>query len=126
MTTPPRPGRGDHPQDGHPEDGPREVLGDDLWDALGHLAEPDVPEGFDAAFRQRLHASPRRTWSWATAGAGLLAAAAAAALVIGPLPTPDDDLELVAELEIIENLDLLMDADVLMAWDGAPPAQDAP
>ena len=119
-----------HPPD-HPDE-PRDVLGDDLWDRLGQVDTPDLPEGFDARFRQELRDDTpwlRRHWVPVSAGVGGMAAAAAALIVLlqppplvePSIPPPADDLALVAELELVENLDLLAELDLLMAWDGAAP-----
>ena len=119
MSTPPLP------------DDPRELMGDDLWDRLGHAHEPTLPAGFDVRLRAALRAEQpwyRQHWLPISAGvAGLAAAAAGLAIGLRPppapgeVPLPGDDLALVAELELVENLDLLADLDLLMAWDGSAP-----
>ncbi len=111
-------------------DDPRDLLGDELWDALDVPEPPPLSADFDDRFRARV-GSERPVPRWAAWGTGLLVAAAMLAFVrlpVGPEVAPPEDparssadLALAADLEIVENLDLLSDFDVVMAWDGATP-----
>ncbi len=106
---------------------PRELLGDPLWEALGHAEEAELSASFDADFQQRLQRERSRSWGL-PAASGVVVMALAAGLLItvgtppppGPEPPPTD-LALVADLELVENLAMLTDLDVLMAWDGVTP-----
>ena len=105
---------------------PRELLGDPLWDALGHAEEPELSAAFDDAFQGRLRAERSRSWGLpAASGIAVMALAAGLLLTLGTPPPephlPSTDLDLVADLELVENLALLSDLEVLMAWDGITP-----
>ncbi len=111
----------------NPEQDPREVLGDPIWDTLGQYAEPVLSEDFDDRFRTRMETpnpAPRGRWPWQVAGAAVAAVALAAGLsltVLQPAEPAGDDLDLYANLDVIENLDLLQNMDLLLAWNGEQP-----
>jgi hypothetical protein len=119
---------------------PREVLGEDLWEVLGHASEVSSPrevlgpelwellgqasEVQPPAPRPIPRPAPPPPWR----GLALALLAAAVPFVLIPslrpeVPAPDDDLALLRELDLAETLDLVShpDFELLLRWDGRTP-----
>jgi hypothetical protein len=115
---------------------PREVLGEDLWEVLGHASEVATPREVlgEQLWEVLGHASevappsPRKRppLPWRELGLALLAAAVPFFVIpaLRPeVPAGEDDLALLRELDLAENLDLVShpDFELLLRWDGRAP-----